>query len=118
VTAALTRRRDLRRASTDGEAALWRHLRARQLAGFKFRRQHPVGWYVLDFYCCEARLAVELDGGQHLEPAVRAYDECRTAFLRRRRIKVLRFATDLVFREPVAVLAAIARALDVGPPSP
>jgi len=65
----LARRRQLRRSSTDAEAFLWYHLRSRRLAGFKFRRQHPYGPFILDFFCAERNLAIELDGGQHFEPA-------------------------------------------------
>jgi very-short-patch-repair endonuclease len=118
VDVSLARRRALRRNSTDAEAALWAQLRAKRLAGFKFRRQHPCGPYILDFYCPSKHLAVELDGGQHFEPTVRAYDEHRAAFLRRHGIKVLRFQTDLVFREPGAILEAIALALGILGPSP
>jgi very-short-patch-repair endonuclease len=118
VNISLVRRRALRRASTDAEAALWGQLRARRLAGFKFRRQHPCGPYILDFYCPHARLAVELDGGQHFEPEAQGYDERRERFLRRHGIRVLRFPTDLVFREPIAVREAIAAALGIDGPSP
>ena len=111
----LARRRALRRNNTDAEAALWSQLRAKRLVGFKFRRQHPCGPYILDFYCPCRHLAVELDGGQHFEPAAEDYDHRRTAFLSRRGIRVLRFQTDLVFREPIAVLEAILLALN-GPP--
>ena len=69
--------RRLRRRSTDAERLLWRHLRRRRLADFKFRRQEPVGTYVPDFVCYESRLIVELDGGQHADD--RAYDERRDA---------------------------------------
>jgi very-short-patch-repair endonuclease len=62
---ALARRRALRGRATDAERLLWRLLQARQLLGLKFRRQHPVGPYIVDFYCADRRLAVELDGGQH-----------------------------------------------------
>jgi len=113
----LVRRRALRRASTDAEAALWSRLRASRLAGFKFRRQHPCGPYILDFYCPGRHLAVELDGGQHFHPTALEYDARRTAFLVRRGIAVVRFPTDLVFREPIAVLDAILLAL-LGVPSP
>jgi very-short-patch-repair endonuclease len=118
MNVSLARRRALRRTSTDAEAGLWAQLRAKRLAGFKFRRQHPCGPYILDFYCPAKRLAVELDGGQHFDPAVRAYDKRRDTFLRRHQIKVLRFPTDLVFREPLAVLEAIALALGIVGPSP
>jgi very-short-patch-repair endonuclease len=113
----LARRRALRRNSTDAEAALWFHLRAKRLAGFKFRRQHPCGPYILDFYCPNRRLAVELDGGQHFSPTGQDYDRRRTAFLHRQGIAVLRFQTDLVFRDGIAILDAILRALS-GPPLP
>ena len=117
VDLSLARRRALRRNSTDAEAALWSHLRAKRLAGFKFRRQHPCGPYILDFYCPNRHLAVELDGGQHFTSTAQDYDRRRTAFLQRQGIAVLRFQTDLVFREQIAVLEAILRALG-GVPSP
>ena len=94
---------------------MWFHLRAKRLAGFKFRRQPPCGPYILDFYCPDRRLAVELDGGQHFEPEAEAYDERRTMYLSARGINVLRFANDVVFREREAVLEEIARALGGGP---
>jgi len=111
----LARRRELRILSTDAEALLWRFLRNRDLLGFKFRRQHPCGRYILDFYCVERRVCIELDGGQHFEPGAIAYDELRTAFLRHRGITVLRFSNDLVLREASAVLEAISFALGVPP---
>jgi very-short-patch-repair endonuclease len=83
--------------------------------GFKFRRQHPCGPYILDFYCPARHLAIELDGGQHFISTAQNYDQRRTAFLVRKGITVLRFPTDLVFREPVTVLDAIVLALCGGP---
>jgi very-short-patch-repair endonuclease len=115
---ALDRRRALRRNATDAEAALWSELRARRLAGFKFRRQHPCGPFILDFYCAEARLAIELDGGQHWDAENAARDARRSRYLRRRGVRVLRFANDVLFRERLDVLEEIARALGVGRPSP
>jgi len=112
----LARRRELRRHSTDAESTLGFHLRDRRLAGFKFRRQYPCGPFILDFFCAEARLAIELDGGQHYENAGLAYDARRSRFLADRGVTVIRFANDLMFREREGVLAAIARALGV--PSP
>jgi very-short-patch-repair endonuclease len=114
----LARRRELRRDQTDAESSLWRHLRGRRLAGFKFRRQHPCGPYILDFYCSARRLAIELDGGQHFEDRQRAYDSRRTRFLETRGITVLRFPCDQVFRETEGVLVAIAFALSEQRPSP
>ena len=90
---------------------MWWWLRARRLAGYKFRRQHPCGPYIVDFYCSAEHLAVELDGGQHYTAAARAHDRRRTTLLRRRGVRVLRFPTDLVFRDLSAVLEGILRAL-------
>ena len=114
----LARRRRLRRDSTDAEAALWRHLRGRRFAGFKFRRQHPCGTFILDFFCPERALAIELDGGQHYTPQTQAYDARRTAYLVSRGIRVLRFPSDVMLREPTSVLAVIAAAIRTSRPSP
>jgi very-short-patch-repair endonuclease len=113
VDLSLIRRRKLRRDQTDAEATLWRLLRGRSFVGFKFRRQHPVGPFIVDFFCYQQQLAVELDGGQHYEQAAQAYDERRTRYLNERGIRVLRFPTDLVFKERDGVLAAIALELGV-----
>ena len=118
MASSLVHRRALRRDQTDAEGVLWRDLRGRRLAGFKFRRQHPLGPFILDFYCPERKLAIELDGGQHFEPARRAYDSRRSEFLTARGITVLRFRCDRVFREPQGVLVAIAFALGERCPSP
>ena len=67
--------RTLRGSMTDAEQLLWYCLRRRQLGGFRFRRQHPFEMFVLDFYCCETKLAIELDGGQHNEPEGMARDK-------------------------------------------
>src|SRR4051812_16265240 len=99
MSLSLQRRRTLRHGATDAEALLWHELRNRQLGGFKFRRQHPCGPYIVDFYCAERKLAIELDGGQHYAPAAQAYDARRSRYLRRHGIEVLRFQTDLVFLE-------------------
>ncbi len=100
--------RALRGAMTDAERLLWRHLRGRQLAGRRFRRQHPFLDYVLDFVCLEARLVVELDGGQHLQSAD---DAVRDARLRAAGFAVLRFWNHQVLGETEAVLGEIHRAL-------
>ena len=83
--------RHLRRDSTDAEKRLWRLLRDRRFAEFKFRRQYPCGSYFLDFFCVTARLAVELDGGGHGFPDQRARYEKRNRFLADQGIKVRRF---------------------------
>ncbi|MCI0630358.1 MAG: glycogen debranching enzyme N-terminal domain-containing protein [Phycisphaerales bacterium] len=103
--------RDLRKQQTDAEQLMWGLLRDRRLLGMKFRRQHPIASYVLDFYCHEARLAVELDGGQHREEANRRKDEARTRFLEGRGIRVLRYWDHEVLQETEAVLEAIVSAL-------
>jgi len=109
--------RQLRKNATDAENLLWRLLRNRQLAGAKFRRQHPVPPYVLDFYCHEQRLAVEIDGGQHNQPDHRRRDARRSEFLAQQGIRVLRFWSDEVLRETEAVLEAIYDALTPGHPA-
>ncbi len=105
-------RRTLRRRSTPAERTLWQMLRRRQLDGLRFRRQHSIGNYVLDFYCAEAQLAIELDGASHDDPARWSYDTEREAFLRARGIHVLRFENRLVFEQPEVVVEAIRFVLD------
>ncbi len=81
--------RKLRNNQTDAEKRLWSCLRNRQLHGYKFRRQYPVGPYIVDFICLNKGLIIELDGGQHLEQE--AYDARRTLFLNQKKFKVIRF---------------------------
>jgi very-short-patch-repair endonuclease len=100
----------LRRESTDAEALLWKLLRGKQL-GFKFRRQHPIGRFILDFYCAETRLAIELDGGQRAEGPQAARDVCRDEVLRRAGVRVLRLFDDELLMNPDAVVEAIWNAL-------
>jgi len=105
------RSRKLRRSSTNAEQVLWYELRDRRLAGFKFRRQQPWGPFILDFFCWQRRLAIELDGGQHFGMAAAAYDRRRTEYLCRTGVRVLRFSNDLVFTEKEGVLEVIREAL-------
>jgi very-short-patch-repair endonuclease len=92
--------RKLRRNSTDAENRLWSYLRGRQLEGLKFRRQHPLAGYVLDFYCEKLKLCIELDGGQHDERSEQ--DAQRTAALAKLGVTMVRFwNSDL--KEPEAV---------------
>ncbi len=107
-----TRARKLRNEATDAERHLWRHLRREQLAGYKFRRQFPVGRYIVDFVCVPARLVLELDGGQHLD--AQAYDAVRTLEIEARRYRVLRFWNDDVLLRTDAVLEEILRHLVQG----
>jgi very-short-patch-repair endonuclease len=97
--------REMRGRMTDAEALLWQILRNRRIAGAKFRRQHPVGRYILDFYCDEKKLGIELDGGQHAEAV--DYDARRDAWLRTQGIRVLRFWNNQVLTETEAVMEAI-----------
>jgi very-short-patch-repair endonuclease len=101
----------MRNDSTDAEIKLWWLLRNRKLAGFKFRRQVPIGNYVLDFYCHEAALIVEADGGQHDHPAHQTYDLRRTEYLRMQGISVLRFWDNDILSSTQSVKEEIYRVL-------
>ncbi|RUL69093.1 endonuclease domain-containing protein [Dyella choica] len=105
------RARQLRRASTDAERHLWRHLRQRNLAACKFRRQFPIAGYIVDFVCLPAKLVVEIDGGQHLDAL--EYDEARTRALEARGFRVLRFWNDEVLLHTDDVLEVIWRNLTI-----
>src|SRR5919197_4891358 len=107
----------LRREMTDAERRLWQHLRGRQVEGRKFRRQHPVGCYVLDFVCLEARLVIEVDGGQHGERV--KDDGLRTEWLEARGFRVLRFWNHEVLNKLDEAEAGIWQAVSLGaqPPS-
>ena len=106
------RERQLRRASTDAERALWRLLRSRQLEGYKFRRQHAVGSYILDFYCPESRLAVEVDGSQHFTADGLADDAARAAYLRSAGIEVMRLPNSDVLTNAEGTIEALLARLE------
>ncbi|TKS53784.1 endonuclease domain-containing protein [Luteimonas yindakuii] len=108
--------RALRNRPTDAEHRLWQYLRGRQLAGCKFRRQHPFGDYIVDFACLDRRVVVELDGGQHAER--QAYDLARTLFLEKAGFRVLRFWNHDVFDNPSGIIEVIMRTLHKATPSP
>lgn len=110
----LKRCRQLRTSQTPAEVKLWTCLRNRQLFGLKFRRQHPIGKFIVDFYCHEANLAIELDGGGHTDSAQVKYDKERTESLEAEGVKVLRFWNTDVFKNLKGVIEAIAEAI----PSP
>ena len=95
---------------------MWTILRNRQLMGFKFRRQEPIGKYFVDFVCSERKLVVEVDGGQHLEQA--DYDAERSHLLESRGYRVVRFWNNQVLEDMDAVQEAILIALNKGTPSP
>jgi radical SAM superfamily enzyme YgiQ (UPF0313 family) len=112
----LAHARDLRSHQTDAEQLLWGILRAKHFLGLKFRRQHPVGRYILDFYCDELKLAVELDGGQHADQ--QAYDDSRSEFLSAQGIEVLRFWNNQMLGETEGVLESLYQAVQRKAPSP
>ena len=98
--------RRLRHESTEAETRLWRRLRGKQL-GVRFRRQHPIGGYIVDFYCPQAGLVIELDGGGHASEEQRRSDERRDHELSRRGLQVLRVWNPDVVGQMEAVLEAI-----------
>ena len=111
-----SRARDLRKDSTKAERALWNQLRSRQLAGHKFRRQVPLGSYVVDFVCFEQRLVIEIDGGHHGEQA--GYDRKRSDELKSRGFRVLRFWNNEVLGQPDGVTQMILEAVGQAPTAP
>ena len=102
-----TRARQMRLTLTPAEARLWKYLQNHQLAGRKFRRQHSVGPYVLDFYCPREHLAVELDGAAHDHELAAQRDEIRTRYLESHGIKVVRFENRDVMNNLEGVLQMI-----------
>jgi very-short-patch-repair endonuclease len=111
----LARARELRREMTPQERKLWALLRRKQLYGLKFRRQHPLHRFILDFYCHAHRLAVEIDGQGHAEPDQRAYDQARTRWLNDHGVRVIRFTNREVETNIEGVLDEIARVCGVAP---
>ncbi len=107
--APIGRARDLRRNETEAERQLWQAIRARQLDGAKFRRQVPIGPYIVDFFCFERRLIVEVDGGQHMEQV--EYDTRRTKTLTGQGYYVLRFWNNEIIDNLPGVLEAIRSAV-------
>ena len=101
------RARKMRRALTPPEARLWTALRRGQVGGLKFRRQHPVGFFIIDFYCAEAKLAVEVDGQGHDHPDQMRHDAERTRWLADQGIRVVRVAAEHVRVELDGVVAFI-----------
>jgi type I restriction enzyme M protein len=110
----LTFARGLRRSQTDAEKLLWFLLRDRRLLDCKFRRQYPFKGYILDFYCCEKKLAIELDGGGHNDDKQQSYDKERTQVLVTAGITVLRFWNHDVLQATESVLQRIYHQLTIG----
>jgi len=104
---------------TEGEQKLWRILRYRQLGTLRFRRQQPIGPYIVDFFCPSARLVVEVDGAPHTDDAQMRRDAARTRWLEAHGCRVIRFWNVEVFKHPHVVADAIARAAAAAhPPRP
>jgi very-short-patch-repair endonuclease len=102
----LKRAREMRHPQTPAEATLWRHIRNRAL-GYKFRRQHPIERFIIDFYCAEIKLCIEIDGDTHLEKDQQEYDAARTEYLESIGRKVIRFTNEDVRYNIQAVLQSI-----------
>lgn len=109
-SAPLTHVHALRKNMTAAEQHLWYYLRAKRLGGYKFRRQHLIYPYCVDFICLSKNLIVECDGGQHLEQ--KEYDEKRSDFLATKGYRVMRFWNDAILKETSLVLDVIFSALE------
>jgi very-short-patch-repair endonuclease len=105
------RARKLRQPQTSAEEQLWQHLRRKQLEGYYFRRQHPIGNFIVDFYCAEVRLVIEVDGDVHAFQV--RYDTARTEWLIEHGYHLLRFTNDEIFRQLKAVLEHILTVCDM-----
>ena len=104
--------RELRLRTTEAEQKLWDLVRNRKLKGKKFRRQHAIADYVVDFYCNESKLAIELDGNFHTETEAKDYDKSRTALLNELGITVLRFWNEEMIKNPDRVSQRISKHLE------
>jgi very-short-patch-repair endonuclease len=103
--------KDLRASATDCERKLWAILRGKQFAGLRFRRQHPLGPYIVDFYCSAAKLVIELDGGQHSTDENMAYDAARDGWLKSQGYRVLRFSNEDFLKHRDMIVEAVGRAI-------
>jgi very-short-patch-repair endonuclease len=110
--------RRLRRDATDAERSIWKELRAHRLAGLSFRRQTPIGPYIVDFVCHEAHLVIEIDGGQHYETSGLATDAVRDSYLKTAGFDVLRFSNVDVLTNMPGVLETILLSLKRKSPLP
>jgi len=110
------RARRLRKESTDAETRLWLHLRAHRYGGYKFKRQQPIGSYIVDFACFDARLVIEIDGGQHADAA--RSDSIRDAWLAREGFRILRFWNNEVLENTEGVMQKVLSSLDAPSPQP
>lgn len=97
----------MRKRSTKEERFLWRHLKSKQLEGLKFRRQQPIGNFIVDFVCFEKKIIIELDGGQHTNITEEMKDKSRDKWLKEQGFKVLRFWNNDVFKNINGILEVI-----------
>jgi len=102
------RAKTLRKEQTQSEAVLWAHLRNRKFCGMKFKRQHRIGQFIVDFYCSELKLVIELEGGVHDIPDQKEYDAVRFVELQSRRLRILKFKNNEVLNKIDLVLNQIA----------
>ena len=105
------RRKELRNRPTEREALLWKHLRSRQILGKKFRRQYSIGRYIVDFFCVECDIAIELDGAPHFAELKEDYEAERTLFLEALGVQIIRFENRVLYDNLEAVLGTIKDAI-------
>ena len=110
--------RSLRKNQTPHEKKLWRHLRSRQLQQVKFRRQHTIGSYIVDFCCPDKKVVIELDGGGHAEPSQQQKDKSRDQFLIQEGWKIIRFWNSDIDENFEGVLEKIYQVVDSPSPQP
>jgi len=103
----IRRARELRNSMTDSEKRLWYLIRNRQIDGYKFRRQHPVNQFIVDFYCVELKLSIEIDGSIHLNPEQNERDEQRTKIINSLGIIELRFSNEEVNNNSTFVIQSL-----------
>ena len=111
-------KRRLRSNMTGPETRLWSRLRARQLQGLKFRRQHGIGPYIVDFYCSEQSLVIEVDGDSHADPDQMLKDQLRDTYLQSLGLRVIRYCNDDIVKNLDGVLEDLAERLSSGSTSP
>nr|WP_315424794.1 DUF559 domain-containing protein [uncultured Pedobacter sp.] len=112
------KRKELRNNLTPAEATMWMYLQNSRLDGKKFRRQHSVGNYILDFYCPSEKLAIEVDGSSHDDYSAEIYDKERTDFLNSKGISVIRFENAEIFESEELIGEAIRTYFKKPPPTP
>ncbi len=109
--------KDLRSNPTEAESLLWKYLSKNQLRGFRFKRQHPVKYFIADFYCHKAKLIIEIDGGYHKLLEQFEYDENRGSELEKLGLKVIRFENEQIFRNIESVIKIIIEELEKSIPA-